>query len=147
MKVVELDGWTGLKANLPPKERRGLVVIDPPFEAADEIERLPSLLAAAWRKWQTGQYLVWYPIKDLRRTDAFYTAIAASGLQKVLRIELAIANPAQADGMVGTGLLLINPPWPLENTLKSALPELLKLLQRKNDGFWRCDWLVPEKTA
>lgn len=147
VKVVELDGWTGLKANLPPKERRGLVVIDPPFEEADEMERLPGLLTAAWRKWPTGQYLVWYPIKDLRRTDAFYQAISRSGLQKVLRIELAVDNPAQADGMVGTGLLLINPPWPLDDTLKAALPELLKLLQRKTHGFWRCDWLVPEKTG
>jgi 23S rRNA (adenine2030-N6)-methyltransferase len=65
----------------------------------------------------------------------------------VLRIELAIDNPARAEGMVGTGLLLINPPWPLEDNLKAALPALLKLLQRNDDGFWRCDWLVPEKIA
>jgi 23S rRNA (adenine2030-N6)-methyltransferase len=147
VKVVELDGWTGLKANLPPKERRGLVVIDPPFEAADEMERLPGLLEAAWRKWQTGQFLVWYPIKDLRRTDAFYRAMTATGIQKMLRVELAIDNPARAEGMVGTGLVLINPPWPIEDTLKAALPALLKLLQRNDDGFWRCDWLIPEKST
>ena len=146
-KVLELDGWTALKANVPPKERRGLVVIDPPFEKPDEVEKLPGLIAAAYRKWQTGQYLVWYPIKDLARTEAFYRAIAASDLKKVLRVELAVANPAKSDGMVGTGLLLINPPWPLEDTLKAALPSLLKLLQRNDDGFWRCDWLIPEETA
>ena len=144
VKVLELDGWTGLKANVPPKERRGLVIIDPPFEKADEVEKLPGLIAAAFRKWQTGQYLIWYPIKDLARIDAFYRAIAAAELKKVFRAELAIANPAKAEGMVGTGLLLINPPWPLEDTLKTGLPALLKLLQRNDDGFWRCDWLIPE---
>lgn len=147
VKVLTLDGWTALKANVPPKERRGLVVIDPPFEKPDEIEALPGLLAGAWRKWQSGQYLVWYPIKDLSRVEAFYAAIAASGVQKVLRAELAIDNPARADGMVATGLLVVNPPWPLEEPLKAALPALLKLLQRKGEGFWRCDWLVAEKTA
>lgn len=146
-KVLELDGWTGLKANLPPKERRGLVVIDPPFEKPDEIEALPGLLSAAWRKWPTGHYLVWYPVKDLARIENFYRAVADSGIQKVLRVELAIDNPARADGMVATGLLLVNPPWPLEERLKAALPAILKLLQRKDDGFWRCDWLVPEKNA
>lgn len=147
VKVLTLDGWTALKANLPPKERRGLVVIDPPFEAADEMEKLPPSLAAAWRKWQTGQFLIWYPIKDLRRIDAFYTAIAHSGIKKILRVELAIDNPATTEGMVATGLLVINPPWPLETTLKQGLPPLLKLLQRKDGGFWRCDWLVPEQSA
>lgn len=147
VKVLTLDGWTALKANLPPKERRGLVVIDPPFELADEMEKLPGLIAAAWRKWQTGQFLIWYPIKDLRRIDAFYAAMAQSGVKKILRTELAIDNPASADGMVATGLLIINPPWTLETTLKEGLPPLLKLLQRKDGGFWRCDWLVPEETA
>lgn len=147
VKVLELDGWTALKANIPPKERRGLVVIDPPFEKPDEIEALPGHLAAAWRKWTSGQFLVWYPIKDLGRIEKFYAAIATSGIQKVLRAELAIDNPARAEGMVATGLLVVNPPWPLEEPLKAALPELLKLLQRTNDGFWRCDWLVPEKTG
>ena len=146
VKVLALDGWTGLKANIPPKERRGLVIIDPPFEAADEMERLPQLLASAWRKWPTGHYLLWYPIKDLARTEAFYKAMAATDLRKVLRVELAIENPERATQMVATGLLLINPPWPLEETLKAGLPPLLKMLQRKDDGFWRCDWLIPEKT-
>ena len=147
VKVLTIDGWTALKANLPPKERRGLVVIDPPFELADEVEKLPGLIAAAWRKWQTGQFLIWYPIKDLRRIDAFYAAMVQSGVKKVLRAELAVENPVHAEGMVATGLLIINPPWTLETTLKQALPSLLKLLQRKEDGFWRCDWLIPEETA
>lgn len=147
VKVLELDGWTALKANVPPKERRGLVVIDPPFERPDEADALPGLLAAAWRKWQTGHYLVWYPIKDLGRIDTFYRDVAASGVKKVLRVELAVENPARATGMAATGLLIVNPPWPLEDMLKAALPALLKLLQRKDDGFWRCDWLVPEQTV
>ena len=147
VKALTLDGWTGLKANIPPKERRGLVLMDPPFEAADEIERLPALLAAAIRKWPNGHYALWYPIKDLARTERFYDAVAASGIAKILRVELAIANPADSEGMVATGLLIVNPPWPLETMLKAGLPGLLRLLRRNDEGFWRCDWLVPEKTA
>lgn len=145
VKVLTIDGWTALKANLPPKERRGLVVIDPPYEAADEIEKLPGFITTAWRKWQTGQFLIWYPIKDLRRIDAFYAAMTNSGIKKVLRAELAVDNPTRAEGLVATGLLVINPPWTLESMLKQGLPLLLKMLQRKDDGFWRCDWLIPEE--
>jgi len=147
VKVLTLDGWTGLKANIPPKERRGLIVIDPPFEATDEMEKLPALLSGAWRKWPTGQVFLWYPIKDLARVETFYAGMKATDMRKVLRIELAIENPANTTQMVATGLLLVNPPWPLEDIVRAGLPPLLKLLQRKEDGFWRCDWLIPEQTG
>src|SRR5438270_3219353 len=68
-RVVDLDGWMALPAFVPPKERRGLVLIDPPFEAKDEFERLAAGFTQAFAKWPTGSYMLWYPVKSRRTTD------------------------------------------------------------------------------
>src|SRR3954468_8592322 len=112
-KAVAIDGYTALNAYVPPKERRGLVLVDPPFEQPDEFERLARALAAAHRKWPTGIYALWYPIKNLRETAAFARSIAASGIARVLRAELTLARAANAR-LGGSGLIVVNPPWRLE---------------------------------
>jgi 23S rRNA (adenine2030-N6)-methyltransferase len=138
------DGYLGLKAFLPPKERRGLVLIDPPFEATDEFGRLVEGFATAHRRWPTGIYLLWYPIKDLPPIRRFHAALQATGIRKIMLSELLIRTPANSETLNGSGLLLVNPPWQIE----TAFPPLLAWLAERlaqgpgAKGAWR--WLVPE---
>jgi 23S rRNA (adenine2030-N6)-methyltransferase len=132
-KVVGLDGWLGLLAFVPPNEGRGLVLIDPPFETVDEFERLAETFAAAFAKWPTGIYLLWYPAKSRRAADelaqrAAQAAAIAKPAGKCLRLEFSVAPQTQGAPLVSTGLLVVNPPWTLHDELKTILPELEKPL-------------------
>ena len=142
--VSQMDGYTALKSWLPPDERRGLALIDPPFEAADEFDRLAKGLREAHRRWATGIYEVWYPIKELRAVRTFHQAILKSGIRRVLLAELWVENPGDPDKLTGCGLVLVNPPWTLEKALKTLLPFLAKVLARAKGAGWRLEWLVPE---
>ncbi|MES5484849.1 23S rRNA (adenine(2030)-N(6))-methyltransferase RlmJ [Bradyrhizobium sp. INPA03-11B] len=147
-RVVDLDGWMALPAFVPPNERRGLVLIDPPFEAKDEFERLASAFTEAYAKWPTGAYLLWYPVKSRRATDdlARSVAIATASSRpagKCLRLEFSVA-PQEADaGLVSTGLLIVNPPWTLANELKIILPELEKPLGQGGAARFRLETPKP----
>jgi 23S rRNA (adenine2030-N6)-methyltransferase len=128
-RVVDLDGWVALPAFVPPKERRGLVLIDPPFEAKDEFERLGATFAEAYAKWPTGIYMIWYPAKSRRATDALAqlvarAAAAAKPPGKCLRLEFSVAPQSAGAPLASTGLLIVNPPFTLQSELKTILPEL-----------------------
>ncbi len=126
-KALLIDGWTALRANVPPKERRGLVLVDPPFEAADDFERLATALATAHRKWPTGIYMLWYPIKDRLAPDALARRLRRLPVPKVLRSEVLLGPPRAEAGLIGSGLILVNPPFPLEPELQRLLPVLSRL--------------------
>jgi 23S rRNA (adenine2030-N6)-methyltransferase len=143
-RVVDLDGWTALPAFVPPKERRGLVLIDPPYEDKDEFVRLADGFAEAFSKWPTGSYLLWYPAKSRRATDALARSvaeIAAAGPSpaKCLRLEFSAAPQAADSALVSAGLLLVNPPWMLMAELKAILPELEKPLGQGGAGRFRLE--------
>lgn len=143
--VVAIDGYVALNAYVPPKERRGLVLVDPPFEQPGEFERLTEGLARAHRKWPTGTYLFWYPLKDLRETDAFARRIARLGVPRILRAELTVSGGRATEGLTGSGLIVVNPPWTLEEDLRVLLPALKSVLARDAGGGMRLDWLAGEK--
>jgi 23S rRNA (adenine2030-N6)-methyltransferase len=126
VKVMTLDGWTALKALLPPNERRGLVLIDPPFEAPGELIRLTEGLVAASQRFSSGITLLWYPIKDPKPVARFHRAIAETGLKKLLKIELLLRAPRNPDVLNGTGLVVSNPPFTLAGELEVVLPELCR---------------------
>jgi 23S rRNA (adenine2030-N6)-methyltransferase len=128
-KAIEIDGYTGLKAYVPPVERRGLVLIDPPFERRDEYERAFDALQAALRKWPGGTYMVWQPLKEPEVADAFRRAIAAEA-PDCLRVDLQVEAPQPSRPLARTGLLIVNPPYVLEEELKILLPALTLLLAR-----------------
>jgi 23S rRNA (adenine2030-N6)-methyltransferase len=142
-KALAIDGWTALAAYVPPKERRGLVLIDPPFEAADDFARLPAALAEAQRKWATGIYLVWYPIKDRGGPDALARRLTRLGIAKILRAELTVSHPPDPSRLNGCGLIVVNPPWTLESELAILLPALSACLGQGQGGF-RLDWIARE---
>jgi 23S rRNA (adenine2030-N6)-methyltransferase len=145
VKAVTIDGYTALNAYVPPKERRGLVLIDPPFEQPDEQDRIAQGLAAAHRKWPTGIYALWYPIKDTRESESFARRLARLGIARMLRAELTL--PGKSDERLrGSGLILINPSWKLETELAVLLPALTEVLGgAPGRGGTRIGWLTSEK--
>jgi 23S rRNA (adenine2030-N6)-methyltransferase len=147
-RVVDLDGWVALPAFVPPNERRGLVLIDPPFEAKDEFERLAEGFAEAFAKWPTGSYLLWYPVKSRRATDTLARHVAevagaARPAGKCLRLEFSVAPQVPGEALVSAGLLIVNPPWTLAGELRQILPELEKPLGLGGAGRFRLETPKP----
>ncbi len=127
-KVMGIDGWLALKALLPPKERRGVVLVDPPFEEPGELSRMAQGLEAAVRRFATGTFLLWYPIKDPRPVAQFKRDLSRLALGKVQAIELYIREPADIGLLNGAGLIVVNPPFTLVQKLSIVLPWLTDVL-------------------
>ena len=140
--VLAIDGWMAVKANVPPKERRGVVLIDPPYEEAADFMRLSGVLADAHRKWPTGIYMLWYPIKERDAPDALARRLRRLEIPKILRSEITLRAPRPDAGLVGSGLILVNPPFPLQRDLRILLPALGRLFAA--GAAHRLDWLAEE---
>jgi 23S rRNA (adenine2030-N6)-methyltransferase len=147
VRTPAIDGWTALAAYVPPKERRGLVLTDPPFERDDDFPRLAQGLAVAHRKWPSGQYLLWYPIKGRTEPDALAKRLRRLGIPKILRAELIFSSLSDPTRLNGSGLIVVNPPWTLEAELKQLLPLLADVLGREGKGRYTLDWLAAEGPA
>ncbi|HHZ08902.1 MAG TPA: 23S rRNA (adenine(2030)-N(6))-methyltransferase RlmJ [Rhizobiales bacterium] len=146
-RVIELDGWLALGAHLPPKEKRGLVLVDPPYEAAGEFERLVEGLQKAHRRWPGGIYALWYPIKDRRAVNAFRAALAETGIPRVVDIRFEI-RPASADQRLdGSGMVVVNPPFSLKAELDVLLPALSRVLSEAAGGSYRVVEIAGERPA
>ncbi|ACB94311.1 23S rRNA (adenine(2030)-N(6))-methyltransferase RlmJ [Beijerinckia indica] len=143
-RFAAIDAYTGLKAYIPPVERRGLVLIDPPFEKPDEFETLAKALVEAWQKWSSGIYLVWYPVKEPRRVDHFVAALRDAGIKRLLRLELQVAPLAPQGPLVRNGLLVINPPFGLDEEARIILPALASLLSDGQGGTSMVEWVSGE---
>jgi 23S rRNA (adenine2030-N6)-methyltransferase len=144
-KALAIDGWTALGAYVPPKERRGLVLIDPPFEDAADFMRLTSALSTAHRKWPTGVYMLWYPIKERGEPDALARRLRQLGMPNILRSELMLGLPRREAGLVGSGLIVVNPPFTLERDLRTFMPALAGILSP--EAAVRTDRLAEERQA
>lgn len=138
------EGWHVPRALLPVAEKRALLLIDPPFEQADELERCITALNETIGRMRQTVVAIWYPIKDERQLKRFYQGLEKSSAPKLLRVELFVHSPDDATRLSGSGLAIANPPWGLEDELRQLLPWLAsKLAQSKGD--WRLDWLIEEK--
>ncbi|MDF2619745.1 MAG: hypothetical protein K0S00_2404 [Xanthobacteraceae bacterium] len=143
-KVLATDAWQALHAYLPPKERRGLVLVDPPFEEPGEFHRLAQGLVEAHRRWSTGIYALWYPIKDVRAVDGFRREIERAGIPKTLSVQLDLRAVRQADTLTGCGMIIVNPPFTLAEELRALLGALAPVLATDGTGRARVGWLTPE---
>lgn len=146
-KAIEINGWTALTAYIPPVERRGVVLIDPPFEQEDDYTRLANALDTARRKWASGTYILWYPIKGRPEPDALAKRIRRLNIPKVMRVELTVSPLNDPTGLNGCGLIILNPPWKLEDELSALLPALTTVLGRAGKGASRLGWLIAENAA
>jgi 23S rRNA (adenine2030-N6)-methyltransferase len=147
IKTLVVDGWTALTAYVPPPERRGLVLVDPPFEQDSDFRRLADALAAAHRKWATGLYMLWYPIKDRGGPDALAKRLRRLAIPKMLRVELTVRPLSDSRRLNGSGLILVNPPWTLSGELERLLPAFAEILAKPGAGGFRLDWVAGEPPA
>jgi 23S rRNA (adenine2030-N6)-methyltransferase len=141
-RVIELDGWLALGAHLPPKEKRGLVLVDPPFEEQGEFDRLVDGLRKAHKRWPGGIYALWYPVKDRKAVAAFRKALVQSGVPMLLDIGFEIRPPSAEPSLDGSGMVVVNPPFTLEGELRRLLPALHKLLVVEKPSHWTLEWLA-----
>ncbi|RBM25005.1 MULTISPECIES: 23S rRNA (adenine(2030)-N(6))-methyltransferase RlmJ [Vibrio] len=146
VSIYKEDGFARLKASLPPQERRGLVLIDPPYELAKEYRDVVRAIAQSYKRWATGIYAIWYPV--VNRCDIDDMLQGLQGLQgleirKILQIELGVAPDTNERGMTASGMIVINPPWTLESQMQTILP-FLKQAIAPATGHYKVEWVVPE---
>jgi 23S rRNA (adenine2030-N6)-methyltransferase len=141
-RVITDDGYRQLRALLPPSQRRGLVLIDPPYEAADEEQLIAAALADALTRFETGVYALWYPIKKQYDTDLWLARITRGIERPTLAIELCLREPDSGAGLNGSGMLIVNPPWQFDTDAGQWQPELLALLGGHGPSTVR--WLIHE---
>ena len=144
VSVLESDGYAALKAQLPPRENRGLVLIDPPYESELEFDKVIAGLETAHERWPTGTYCIWYPHTDRAGPVRLHRELERSGIRRVLDVTLDVLPSDAQVGMAGAGLVLVNPPWQIDARLRELLPKLHRLISPDGLGGTRVDWLVPE---
>lgn len=142
-RVIAADGYTRLPKLLPPPERRGLILIDPPFEAENEFEQIARAFGEAIKRFATGIYLIWFPIKTKSDAEALSGEILARGATKLIRIQLAVS--AKEEGRLAeTGLLTVNPPFGFDAAMRETLAAIATPLGGASPAKWSVDWLAGE---
>ncbi|HVC58969.1 MAG TPA: 23S rRNA (adenine(2030)-N(6))-methyltransferase RlmJ [Acetobacteraceae bacterium] len=132
--VHQRDGWEALGALLPPKQRRGLVLIDPPYENPDEFSDVAVGLVTAHARFRTGLLAAWYPIKHRAPVRAFFIALRQTGIRDIVTAELCLREPVLPDRLNGCGLLVVNPPFRFERDVPTILQALLERVGRNESG-------------
>jgi len=144
VRVIELDGWLALGAHLPPKEHRGLVLVDPPFEKEGEFERMVEGLRKAHRRWPAGIYAFWYPIKDRKAVERFRHMLVETAIPDILDVGLTIRAASPEMRLDGSGMIIVNPPYVLKEELRILLPALAKALGEEGKGSFFIEQLTSE---
>ena len=143
IRVRGENGFAGLIGLLPPASRRACVLIDPPYEIKDDYDTVISTLVKAYQRFATGTYMIWYPVVDRERINTMEQGLIESGMRNIQLFELATQADTDVHGMTASGMIVINPPWKLKQTMDSVLPELVELLSDPS-GFYRSEQLVDE---
>jgi 23S rRNA (adenine2030-N6)-methyltransferase len=143
--VTMLDAEACVKSNLPPPERRGLILIDPSYEERDEAERALRTLAQGYRRFASGVFMLWYPVKGDSLAGRIIAACAELALPGTLRVEMRIREAFKDGGLAGSGMAIVNPPWHLDEELRLLVPALASRLGIGDWGHATVDWLVPPK--
>lgn len=144
VSVHDLDGYTALRAMLPPPEKRALVLIDPPYEDQNEFSRIADALGEGLRRMSAATFAVWYPLTERARIDAFFAELQRLDLPPTLCAEVAIAGETSLLKMKGCGLLVVNPPWQIDRVFETFLPALADVLAQEPGGGQSLRWIVPE---
>jgi len=144
VKTIHLDGYVGLSAFVPPKERRGLVLVDPPFEQRDESERMVKTFLEAHRKWPTGIYALWRPIKEEAESRSFIGALRSCGVKRILRLDLCVGGAADDTKLRRTGLVVVNPPFTFEEEARTISAYLAERLAQGPGAGCEIEWVSGE---
>jgi 23S rRNA (adenine2030-N6)-methyltransferase len=141
------DGYEALRSFLPPEERRGLVLIDPPYESIDEFKSLLEAFADAHRRWQNGTFLMWYPIRSALQRSRIHARFEALRIPKMLAADVAIHRDDAGIGLAGSGLVIVNPPYGADDYLRKAYSALHEGLASTGSGYVEVTRLTPERMA
>lgn len=144
IKMANSDGLQGLIANMPPKERRGVVLIDPSYEIKSDYQQVVETIIAAHRRFATGTYALWYPVVKRSLINTMEKQLIASGIKNIELYELGIEADSKERGMTSSGMIVINPPWTLKKEMQESLPFLAEQLGINDEGFYRIETLVAE---
>jgi 23S rRNA (adenine2030-N6)-methyltransferase len=147
LRIEVGDGYAALRSHLPPAERRGLVLIDPPYESAHEIASIAAALADAHRRWPTGTFVAWYPILSAAQRRRVHARFAALALPKMLLADLAVHPDDASVGLAGSGLLLVNPPYGADDFLRQAYLAIHTSLAEAGRGYVEVARLTAERMA
>ncbi|HEM8293788.1 MULTISPECIES: 23S rRNA (adenine(2030)-N(6))-methyltransferase RlmJ [Providencia] len=143
-QVSREDGYQQLKSKLPPHSRRGFALMDPPYEMKSDYEAVVKAVAEGYKRFATGTYAIWYPVVLRQQIKRMVNQLEATGIRKILQIELAVRPDSDQRGMTASGMIVINPPWKLEQQMKNVLPWLHKTLVPEGTGHTLVEWIVPE---
>ncbi len=143
VKIHKEDAFARLKASLPPKERRGVVLIDPPYELKHEYQDVVNAIGDSYKRWATGTYAIWYPVVYREQIDKMLKGLENLGIRKILQIELGVLPDTEERGMTASGMIVINPPWTLEKQMETLLPWLQNAIA-PTTGHHTLRWVVPE---
>jgi 23S rRNA (adenine2030-N6)-methyltransferase len=141
-EIISMDAETCLKARLPPPERRGVILIDPPYEAKNEVEKTVRMLAHGLRRFAQGVYLLWYPVKADATAETIVRAVKEMGVPATLNVELRVREAFAAGGLAGSGLVILNAPWKLDEDLRLLVPALAARMGLGDWGQGKVEWLV-----
>jgi 23S rRNA (adenine2030-N6)-methyltransferase len=141
------DGYAALRAFLPPEERRGLVLIDPPYESVDELKLMLQAFADAHRRWPSGIYLMWYPIRSATQRSLVHARFEALRIPKMLFADLAIHPDDAGVGLAGSGLMIVNPPFGTDQYLNEAYAAIHAAIAAPGAGYVEVARLTPERMA
>lgn len=144
INIKQIDGYKFLKSKLPPIQRRGLILIDPPYELKTEYDDVIKNIKQAYKLFATGIYAIWYPVVSRLQVDEFCSQFKNSGIKNILRIEMCLQPDNEEYGMTGTGMIVINPPWKLKEQMLTIFPWLLKHLEQDWQTNYTIETLVPE---
>ena len=144
-RITKLDGWLGIKSHLPPKERRGVVLVDPPFEVYNEFFNILTALKEGHKRFATGTFLLWYPVKHRKGVGEFREELKALKIPRILDTSLEVRSSGADVRFDGSGMIVVNPPYKLESELRTILPWLSPVLEfKKGSGSWAVNWLAGE---
>ncbi|MBI0155301.1 23S rRNA (adenine(2030)-N(6))-methyltransferase RlmJ [Gilliamella sp. W8128] len=143
-RVLREDGFSQLKSKLPPESRRGIILIDPSYEIKDDYQKIPKALLEAYKRFATGIYLIWYPVVSRTQTQKMIDEIVNLGIKKISQFEFAIKPDNNQKGMTASGMIVINPPWKLQQQMQTIMPWLKSTLDTEKMGNYLIKELVPE---
>ncbi|WP_275553400.1 23S rRNA (adenine(2030)-N(6))-methyltransferase RlmJ [Mixta sp. Marseille-Q2659] len=143
-RLARADGYQQLKAKLPPPSRRGLILIDPPYEMKSDYQAVVKGIQEGYRRFGTGVFALWYPVVLRQQIKRMINDLEATGIRRILQIELSVLPDSDRFGMTGSGMIVINPPWKLEQQMRDLLPWLHRVLVPAGTGHTSVNWIVPE---
>ncbi|HHS3620647.1 TPA: 23S rRNA (adenine(2030)-N(6))-methyltransferase RlmJ [Proteus mirabilis] len=144
VRMCREDGFGQLKSKLPPVSRRGFALIDPPYELKQDYSAVVKGIVEGYKRFATGTYAIWYPVVHRQQIKRMLKDLEATGIRKILQIELAVKPDSDQLGMTASGMIVINPPWKLASQMASILPWLHKTLVPEGTGHTLVEWVVPE---